>query len=196
MDVKYPGNPGASGTIYEDVNGNRFCVFISPCLYRYDYTPENGVCKGLSYQWYLKNKTASAFSKSSIKTSTYAVTMSDTVDGRQLYCVVKDKFGNKVTTNTVTVSKYIPMSIVKLPQNAKVANGVKATTTVEAKGSGLTYQWYVKNKGDKQFGRSSITTKTYSVIMSDAVDGCQVYCVITDAKGAYMTTNTVTLSKK
>ena len=151
---------------------------------------------GLKYQWYIKNKNATKFSISSVTVSTYSVAMSDSVDGRQVYCIVTDQKGNTVISKTATLHKYVPLNIVSLPQNAKVANGAKASTTVKANGSGLTYQWYLKNKNAKSFTKSSVTSNTYSVTMSDSVDGRQVYCVITDAKGVTVQTNAVTLSKK
>jgi predicted DNA binding CopG/RHH family protein len=148
----------------------------------------------LTYQWYLKNKTSSKFTKSSVTKNVYSVTMTDTVDGRQVYCVVTDKYGNSVTTRTATLSKYM-LAIVTEPEDVEVENGEKATVSVEASGEGLTYQWYVKNKTASKFSKSSIKTNTYSVKMSDTVDGRQVYCIITDKYGNSVTTRTATLSK-
>ena len=107
-----------------------------------------------------------------------------------------DKNGDMVVSDTITLSKYVPISIVSLPQSATVANGKKAVASVKATGSGLKYQWYVKNKTAVSFTKSSITKDTYSVTMSDAVDGRQLYCVITDAKGSSLKTNTVVFAKK
>ena len=149
---------------------------------------------GLTYQWYIKNKTATKFSKSSITKATYSVTMSDTVDGRQVYCVVTDKNGDTITTDTVTLSKYV-FKIISQPQNATAKNGEKVSTTVEAKGEGLTYTWYIKNRTATKFTKSSVTKATYSTTMSDTVDGRQVYCVISDKNGDTITTDTVTLGK-
>ena len=168
----------------------------------YAYNGEKATVKvvasgsGLKYQWYLKNKNGTKFSLSSVSSNTYSVTMSDSVDGRQVYCIVTDQKGNMVISNTVTLNKYVRITIVSLPQNVTVANGKKASTMVKATGSGLTYQWYVKNKKATSFTKSSVTKDTYSVTMSDTVDGRQVYCVITDVKGITVQTNTVTLSKK
>lgn len=55
----------------------------------------------LSYQWYIKNVSASRFSKSSIKSPTYTVTLTELNSGRQLYCVVTDADGNTVQSDTV-----------------------------------------------------------------------------------------------
>ena len=59
----------------------------------------------LKYQWYLRNEGAEVFSKSSIKTDCYVVTMNKNRDGRELYCVITDALGNSVTTDIVTISK-------------------------------------------------------------------------------------------
>ena len=150
--------------------------------------------EGLIYQWYIKSKTASKFSKSSVTKSIYSVTMSDSVDGRQLYCVVTDKNGNKVTSDTVTLHKYV-LAIASQPQDCSVPNGSKAIVSVEAKGDGLTYQWYIKARTATKFTKSSVAKSTYSVTMSDSVDGRQLYCVVTDKYGSSVTSDTVTLRK-
>ncbi len=121
--------------------------------------------------------------------------MSDAVDGRQLYCVVTDQMGNTATTSTVTLHMYEPLVIVTQPQDSYSVNGQKAIVTVEATGEGLSYQWYLKNKNSTKFSKSSIVKNTYSVTMSDAVDGRQLYCVVTDKIGNTLTTETVTLRK-
>ncbi len=59
---------------------------------------------GLKYEWYYKNKGASNFERSSVSTASYSATMSDTVNGRQLYCKVSDKYGNSVKSDTVTLT--------------------------------------------------------------------------------------------
>ena len=64
----------------------------------------NATGEGLTYKWYYKNKGASKFSYTSTFTGNkYSVTMSDSRDGRQIYCVITDKYGNSVKTDTVTL---------------------------------------------------------------------------------------------
>jgi hypothetical protein len=149
---------------------------------------------GLTYRWYLKNKKANKYSKSSVTKSTYSVTMSDAVDGRSLYCVVKDQSGNKVLTRTVTLSRKEGLAIVKEPVDVVASNGNKVTVTFEVVGEGLTYQWYLRNRNGSAFSKSSVTKNVYSVTMSDAVNGREVYCVVKDKHGNMVTTQTVTLS--
>ncbi|MBR4691594.1 MAG: hypothetical protein IKP17_02420, partial [Oscillospiraceae bacterium] len=69
-----------------------------------------------------------------------------------------------------------------------------ASFTVVASGEGLTYQWYVKKPTASKFSKSSITGDTYSVELTAARNGNQVYCVVTDALGNTVQTNTVTMT--
>ncbi len=71
--------------------------------------------------------------------------------------------------------------------------GSTAAFTVEAVGDGLTYQWWVKNRTASKFSRSSVTSAAYSVTLTEANSGRQLYCVVTDAYGNTVQTNTVTM---
>ena len=58
---------------------------------------------GLKYTWYYKNSGSKSFSKSSVTSSTYSTKMTSKSKGRQVYCVIKDKYGCKAKSNTVTL---------------------------------------------------------------------------------------------
>ncbi|MBP3387587.1 MAG: hypothetical protein J6L23_03525, partial [Clostridia bacterium] len=154
--------------------------------------------EGLKYTWYYtSNKAGVEFFVSSVTGATYSTTMDSTRDGRKVYCVITDKYGNTVKTNTVTLSMKSGLAITKQPTNVTVANGSKAATTVTATGEGLTYTWYYTSNGKTtEFYKSSVTGATYSTTMDATRDGRKVYCVITDKYGNTVKTNTVTLSMK
>ena len=154
--------------------------------------------EGLTYKWYYKNKGASAFTyTSTFKSNTYTTTMDATRNGRQLYCVVTDKYGQTVKTVTVTISMAAAPKITKQPVSVKVANGATAKVTFTASGEGLTYKWYYKDKGASTFTlTNSFKSNTYSVAMTVARSGRQLYCVVTDKYGQTVKTNTVTISMK
>ena len=152
---------------------------------------------GLKYTWYFTSGgTSTKFSKSSITSASYSTTMDASRDGRKVYCIVTDQYGNTAKTNTVTLSmEKTPLAITQQPADVTVAKGAKAATTVKATGDGLKYTWYFTSGGTStKFSKSSITSATYSTTMDATRDGRQVYCVITDAYGRSVTTNTVTLS--
>jgi hypothetical protein len=114
-----------------------------------------------------------------------------------VYCVITDKYGNTVKTNTVTLSMKSGLAITKQPTNVTAANGSKVATTVVATGEGLTYTWYYTSNGKtNQFFVSSVTSATYTTTMDSTRDGRKVYCVITDKYGNTVTSDVVTLTMK
>ncbi len=152
---------------------------------------------GLKYQWYYKNKGASKFTlTTSITGKTYSVKMDKSRDGRQVYCVITDKYGTsrKTATTTLTVKRSTP-KITTQPKTAYAKLNATAKATVKATGDGLTYQWYVKNAGATKYSKSSITSATYSVKMTEKVHGRRVYCVVKDAWGKTVQSNTVLLRR-
>jgi hypothetical protein len=66
--------------------------------------------------------------------------------------------------------------------------------SVLAEGDELSYQWYVKKPGATKFSKSSITSATYSVALTAARSGNRLYCVVTDAYGNSVQTDTVTMT--
>lgn len=60
---------------------------------------------GLTYKWYYKNAGATKFTLTSTYTgTTYGLTMNEDRDGRQVYCVITDKYGNSVKSEIATLS--------------------------------------------------------------------------------------------
>ena len=153
---------------------------------------------GLKYAWYYKDKGASEFALTTSMTGkTYAVKMNDARDGRQVYCVITDKYGVSHTTEITTLSmKPTALKITTQPKTAYAKQGTTAKVTVKAKGDGLKYTWYVKNSGAGKYSKSSVTSSTYSVKMSSTTNNRRVYCVITDAYGKKVQTNTVLLRRQ
>ena len=156
--------------------------------------PVEATGDGLKYQWYLKDADQSKFSKSSIKTNTYTVEMNAERAERQVYCVITDMYGNKVTTEVVTMH-VVPreLTIVTQPTDVYVHLGEDLAVTVEATGDGLKYQWYLKDADQSKFHKSSITADTYTVEMNAERAERTIYCVITDMYGNKVTTDAVVL---
>jgi len=152
---------------------------------------------GLTYTWYYKNPGASKFSKTTaFTTNTYSVTMDESRNGRQVYCVVTDDYGNKLRTDTVTLSMTKnEVKIVTEPKSVWVAEGATAKVTVKAEGDGLTYKWYYKNPGATKYTyTSAFKGNAYSVAMNEDRDGRYVYCKVTDAYGNTVKSKTVSLN--
>ena len=150
--------------------------------------------EGLSYAWWIASAGSTKFSKSSVTGSSYSVTMNASRDGRQLYCVITDASGNSVTSNTVTMNMKPSLVITKQPESVTVAEGELAKVSVEASGEGLSYAWWIASAGSTKFSKSSVTGSSYSTVMNASRSGRQLYCVITDASGNTVTTDTVTMN--
>ncbi len=150
----------------------------------------------VTYQWWIKNKGDSVYTKSSITTDTYSAVMDESRDGRIIRCVVKDKYGNLVRSDIVTISMKAPaeLKITQQPKSASAANGEYVSVTVKAQGDGVTYQWWIKNKGDSSYTKSSITSGTYTTNMTEAKDGRILRCVIKDKYGNLVRSDIVTIS--
>lgn len=149
---------------------------------------------GLTYTWYIKNANGTKYSKSSITSATYSATISDTVKGRRIYCVVKDKYGKTAQTKTFILREAV--SITTQPTTSTTAKGSIAKATVKASGDGLTYTWYIKNAGQTKYSKSSVTKATYSTTMSSTSKDRLVLCIVKDQYGNSAQSTTVKLKMK
>ena len=89
----------------------------------------------------------------------------------------------------------LPVVITNQPQSVVAEIGEKFAITVEAEGEGLTYQWYYRNKGGKDFAPSSFKGKTYAMTMAEYCHGREVYCVITNADGFSVTSDVAVIAR-
>lgn len=153
----------------------------------------------LKYTWYYKDVSMNAFAKSSIVSSTYQFPVTAARNGRQVYCVVSNRYGKTVKSNVVTMRAKTPLTITEQPQLVTIYKpSIVATFAVYAKGEGLTYTWYAKNTGDKSFSvcKSESTTTKANVLAQKPLagrDGRQIYCVVKDKYGESVKTKTATL---
>lgn len=60
--------------------------------------------EGLTYAWWFANADFNKFAQSSISAPVYAQEMIEMRDGRRVYCVITDKYGQTVQTETVVLS--------------------------------------------------------------------------------------------
>ena len=72
-------------------------------------------------------------------------------------------------------------------------NSKTAKITLDVQGEGLKYTWYYSLPGKTTFYKSSIADSEYKITLSADRVGRNVYCVITDAFGNSVQTETITL---
>ncbi len=152
---------------------------------------------GLKYQWYIRNAGSDKFAKSSVTGSVYSDVLTKARVDREVYCVITDASGNKVTTDTVKLLRAKKeLTIVSQPVSSKAYLGDNFFVEVKADGEGLKYQWYLRNAGSTNFAKSSVTGPVYSNVLTKARTDRELYCVITDAYGNKVTTDTVMLLRE
>lgn len=158
----------------------------------------NAIGEGLRYKWYYSDDGGKTFKlTTSFTGNRYSITMTQARAGRQVYCEITDAFGNVVKSNVVTLGMTDCLKILSQPQSVTVAAGKKARVSVCAYGEGLTYSWYYSDNGGKTFSKTSaFSGDTYSISMTSARAGRQIYCVITDAHGNTIKTDVVTIHMK
>ena len=149
---------------------------------------------GLTYQWYCRDVGGSVFYASSDKDDTYdSYPMAPSRDGRELYCVVTDRYGRSVRSESAFMrmspsGEAAELTITAQPQDWYGTAGEYPHISVTAQGDGLRYQWYYRDAGKTQFLLSSDRDNTYdSYPMTAARDGRELYCVVTDRYGNRVT---------
>ena len=149
---------------------------------------------GLTYTWYYASRNSSKFTKSETKGSTYSTTMNKDRDGRKVYCVIKDTYGQSIKTDVVTVyMEKTPLVIVQQPESVTVANGEAVSVTVVAEGDGLTYHWYYASATASKFTKSETKGNTYCTTMNADRDGRRLYCIIKDTYGQSVKTEVISI---
>jgi len=152
---------------------------------------------GLTYQWQYKDAGGSWTNSgySSAKTATLSFPTKANMNGRQYQCLVTNSAGTTTSSAaTLTVNAAKP-TITTQPTNATVTAGNKATFTVAASGTGLSYQWQYKDAGGSwtNSGYSSAKTATLTFTAKAEMNGRQYRCKVTNSAGT-TTSSAVTLT--
>ena len=153
---------------------------------------------GLSYQWQYANANSSIWRTSSMSgndTPEITVPIASYRDGQKYRCVVTDQNGSSVTSESAAVRVMIPEDmpvILSQPEDFTGISGETAVFTVEAEGTGLSYQWQYCNEGSSVWRNSSMagsTTEAISVEIASYRNGQKYRCVVTGASGHSVTSD-------
>ena len=149
---------------------------------------------GLSYQWYyrLPGTTAwKAVNAASGKTADYSLKPAERHNGYQYRCKVKNDAGYVYTKAvTLTVAGAAPV-IQTQPKDASVTAGAKASFTVKAVGTELSYQWQYRTGETgtwKNVSAASGKTAKYTLTAAERHNGYQYQCVVTNPQGSATST--------
>ena len=150
---------------------------------------------GVSFQWYYKRD--GVWRKSTATgadDSVMEVKITEARDGQQYKCVATDIYGNKVTSDVVTIRVGSPFWIDSQPSDFVGPVGSTAKFTVDAEGDDLKYQWYYLSDGVwRKSSANGSTTATMSIKVTEARNGQQYKCTVSDSHGTVRDTDIVTI---
>ena len=86
--------------------------------------------------------------------------------------------------------------ITQQPTDVEAYPSEKFSIGLEAEGTDLTYRWYYRDDASAEWSESDINGSSYSGVMSAALGGREVYCVVTDANGKTATSEIAKLILK
>ena len=121
----------------------------------------------LKYLWYISKNNGETWTKSGYngyKTSTLSFPIKSYQYGYMFYCVIEDKQGRKVTSDTVTIYEK-ETSIIKEPEDVVCESGDKVELFVEAEGNMLSYLW--QRSIDDGENWETCSTDTYEGVDSE-----------------------------
>ena len=148
--------------------------------------------KKLSYQWQWSDDGRN-WSDSSIRKAAGSLRVKEANDGRKYRCVITDRYGNNVISDILTVTMRKAVEILRQPENVSGYDGELVRISVEASGYGLSYQWQWSDDGSA-WADSSIRKASGSLRVRQANNGRLYRCVITDAQGNTVISNTLTVT--
>ena len=156
---------------------------------------------GLSYQWQWRKNDASSWASTTVtgnKTDTISVAATAARNGYQYRCKVTDAAGNVVYSNGATLTvNATALAITAQPESVSAKLNDTAKFTVAASGDGLTYQWQWRKNASSSWASTTVTgnkTAAISVTVTNARNGYQYRCKITDAAGKILYSDAATLT--
>ncbi len=144
---------------------------------------------GLTYQWQYSNDGGVTWKASGLPGNKTATLTTEFTEARLIYlfrCVVTDGSGNSAATNAVRMTEAMLLRITGQPVNYVGSIGDAVSFTVEASGTGLTYQWQYSGDLGATWANSGLPgnrTATLSTELTEARLRYIFRCVVTDSRG-------------
>lgn len=154
------------------------------------------VGRDLSYQWQVKTPGGKWLSieKNDTDAPVFHITAAAADNGKLFRCVITDGEGGVVVSDSAVLT--VGTIITRQPVDVCEAPGKTVSFSLEADGPRLSYQWQVRTPGgewaDCLLPGSDTPTLTVDVTPDRA--GQQFCCVITDANGSRLVSDTATLT--
>ena len=149
---------------------------------------------GLTYQWQYRTSATGKWNNFAGGTSATLSKTAGAWDGWQVKCVIEDKEGNRLNSDIVKISFNKQLAIISQPKDVVTKKGDKIEFSVEAEGTGLTYQWQYRTSATGNWNNFSGGTSATLSKTAGAWDGWQVKCVIEDEEGNRLNSDIVNIS--
>lgn len=145
----------------------------------------------VSYQWQYKLANSNEWrtpSQASAMTADYTFKLKPSYDNMQVRCIVSDKYGFEVISETRNVNVF---ALTSQPADAVVTAGQTVNFDVDAIGKDLTYQWYYKrpNASWRKVTVKGYNTSSLPITGGEKNNGTSYRCVITDNMGNSITSS-------
>ena len=153
--------------------------------------------KDVAYQWFYKKAGKTSWSAWNGQTRSTVSFIADTSwNGVQFYCQVSSSDGQFLKSNAVNLTVNEPvLKITSQPVSITTKANKLVKFSVKAEGIGLTYQWYYKKSGQSSW---NIWREYYTSVIqppaNNTWDGMQVKCLVTDAAGKSIFSNSATVT--
>ena len=122
-------------------------------------------------------------------------TASSSWNGWKVRCVVTDSSGNTAVSDTATITIAEGISITTQPASVTSQAGQNVTFSINATGTGLTYQWQYQGRTSTKwtnFANASGATMTKTA--SSSWNGWKVRCMVADSNGNMAVSDTATIT--
>ena len=148
---------------------------------------------GLTYQWKYRTGNTGSWKNFASATKPSIQKVTGDWDGWQVKCVIRDKAGNSLDSNIVNIMFKEGVLITKQPENIETEKGATVEFSVEAEGSGLTYQWQYRTGNTGNWRNFASAAKSSIKKVTGDWNGWQVRCVIRNRAGQSAVTRVVTI---
>ena len=148
---------------------------------------------GLTYQWQYRTSATSSWKNFASATKPSIQKVTGDWDGWQVKCTIKDKAGNSLDSDIANIMFKEGLLITKQPQDVETEKGATVEFSVEAEGTGLTYQWQYRTGSTGNWRNFASATKSSIQKVTGDWDGWQVRCLVKDRSGQSMLTRIATI---
>ena len=167
------------------------------------YATVSAAGNNLSYQWFWKDKNdekkGGRTGLPGGQTSTLTLPVDEGTHAHLYYCKITNSSGNVLFSRDVSVDylKTTELSIDTEPQDVAGIMNSSKTASVIARGEGLSYQWYWKDKASNKGGKTGLLggqSSTITLPIDAGTHSHYYYCIITDKYGDSVTSRQLSVS--